>query len=390
MNIAQINEKCCACRNCLNICPVDAIEFKNNTYGFEYPNVNVEKCIECGMCNRVCPVINITKEKNNLVTGGVAYALDGKTRYAGSSGGIFGIFAKEIIEYGGIVFGAAFDENLKLQTTSAQTFDELEPLYKSKYLLCDTNSAFAEIKDFLDSGRQVLYTSSPCQIAALKLYLKKDYENLLTMEFICHGVGSQNLFDESVTYYERKHKIKIKKFDFRYKKRTTSRCFKVEYEKNGNIKQKNGYYFFFPYYYAYHKSYMINRKNCFDCVYATKNRIADITVGDFHEIIKYHPEISREKGCSMLLVNTQNGQKWFEKVNDKIFFRAIDKEILYANNRFSHNETISEKTNEFFEFAMKNGFEKAFKKYLNPQKEWKKYLYYSMPIRLKNLLKKVL
>ena len=235
----------------------------------------------------------------------------------------------------------------------------------------------------------VLYTSSPCQIAALKLYLKKNYENLLTIEFICHGVGSQTLFDNSIAYYENKKKIKIKKFEFRYKKRTTSRCFYIEYEKNGKIKEKAEYYFFFPYYYGYYKNY-VERENCRQCIYASKNRVADMTIGDFHEITKHHPEINREKGCAMLLVNTEKGYEWLNKVKSQMFFQSLDKEILYKNNRFSCDEIKEKNTNEFFNFVLDNGFEAAFKKHLRPHKEWKKYLYYSMPVWLKNLLKKVL
>lgn len=389
MNISQVNEKCCGCRNCLNICPIGAINFENDIYGFEYPVINKEKCIDCGLCSKKCPSINPPLNNNKVIACGVAYALDEETRRQGSSGGIFGLFAKEIIKQGGVVFGAAFDENLKLITTSAQTNGELRPLYKSKYLLCDTNSSFEEIKKILESGHIVLYTSSPCQIAALKLYLKKNYENLLTIEFICHGVGSQTLFDNSIAYYENKKKIKIKKFEFRYKKRTTSRCFYIEYEKNGKIKEKAEYYFFFPYYYGYYKNY-VERENCRQCIYASKNRVADMTIGDFHEITKHHPEINREKGCSMLLVNTEKGYEWLNKVKSQMFFQSLDKEILYKNNRFSCDEIKEKNTNEFFNFVLDNGFEAAFKKHLRPHKEWKKYLYYSMPVWLKNLLKKVL
>lgn len=389
MNISHVNEKCCACRNCLNICPVDAIVFKNDKYGFEYPEIDEKKCVDCGACSKICPSINIPEKNDDFKVCGVTYALDEETRHQGSSGGMFGIFAKEFIRQGGVVLGAAFDSDLKLKTISAQTYDELEPLYKSKYLLCDTNSSFAEIKRFLEDGRKVLYTSSPCQIAALKLYLNREYENLLTIEFICHGVGSQQMFDNAVEYYEKKNKLKIKRFEFRYKKRTTSRCFLIEYEKNGKIKVKSDYYFFFPYYYGYHR-YLIQREICDNCIYASKGRVGDISIGDFHEIAQYNSQISREKGCSMFMVNTPKGYGWFKKINNQMFFQEIDKEIIYKNNRFSDEKIKSPKSKEFFDFMDDNGFEATCKKYFRPYKEWKKYLYYSMPVWLKNLLKKYL
>lgn len=390
MNVSQVNEQCCGCKNCLNVCPVDAIQFEINPYGFEYPNLDSEKCIHCGLCGNACPAIVSVEKSTDVFDCGAAYASDEETRFQGSSGGLFGLFAKEVIKQGGVVFGAAFDEDLKLKTTAAQSHEELTPLYKSKYLLCDTNSSFEKIKKILDAGQTVLYTSSPCQIAALKLYLKKEYENLLTMEFICHGVGSQSLFDQSIAYYEKTKNVKIKNFEFRHKKRTTSRCFLMEYEKNGKTKKKINYYFFFPYYYAYYKQHMIHRKNCNSCTYASKNRVADLTVGDFHEIEKYNPKFRREDGCSMVLINTPKGQKWFESLRAQLVFESMDKEILYQNNRFSSRETVSAKRNEFFEALRNNGPETTFKKYLNPKKEWKKYLYYSMPVRLMKLLKKIL
>lgn len=385
-NIMQVGEKCCACRACENVCPKGAITFQNDKYGFEYPRVDEKKCVECGLCERVCPSLNVP-ENNMFVIGGAAYATDDKTRNQGSSGGIFGVLAREVIRQKGVVFGAAFDDELKLKTMSAETIDELQPLYKSKYLLCDTNSTFAETEKLLQSGRTVLYASSPCQISALKLYLKKDYENLLTAEFVCNGVGSREMFEKSVKYYENKHDIKIKKFVFRYKKRATSRCFETEYEKKGKTKRKSRYYFYFPYYYGYYKGF-VKRKSCRNCMYATKNRVADITFGDFWEISKYNPEINREKGCSMLLINTPKGNEWFDKVREHLYFQEMDKQILYKNNRFTDEETRH--SDDFLEFAVTNGFDAACEKYLNPRKEWKKYLYYSMPAWLNRLLKKIL
>ena len=160
MAIDSIGNKCCGCRACLQKCKFNAISFVTDTYGFEYPEIDSTRCVNCGACEKVCPIINDTYSSDTDLCG-MAYALDAKTKYNGSSGGLFGVFAESIISQGGVVFGAAFDENLKLKTTKAETIEELIPLYKSKYLLCDTSYQFNAIETELKKNRIVLYCSSP-------------------------------------------------------------------------------------------------------------------------------------------------------------------------------------------------------------------------------------
>ena len=181
MSIDIVGSNCCGCRACLQKCKFGAITFVKDTYGFEYPQIDTSLCTNCGLCEKVCPVLSNAKTANADLCG-MAYALDNQTKFNGSSGGLFGIFAECVISQGGVVFGAAFDEELKLKTTKAETIEDLIPLYKSKYLLCDTSYQFIEIENELKKGRKVLYCSSPCQISALKLFLKEEYENLLTLD----------------------------------------------------------------------------------------------------------------------------------------------------------------------------------------------------------------
>ncbi len=389
MSIESIGNKCCGCRTCQQVCKLQAIKFTTDKYGFEYPSINHDICAECGACEKTCPVIN-EPQLSDASFGGMAYALDNETKYNGSSGGLFGVFASYIISRNGVVFGAAFDENLKLKTQKAENPDMLVPLYKSKYLLCNTQDSFCVIEDNLKKGRLVLYCSSPCQIAALKLYLKKEYDNLLTIDFVCHGVGSQMLFDRSISYTEHKEKIQIKKVLLRYKKgNASSHYYYCYYLKNGKFYEKSDLYFSFPYYNAYCKQ-LVCRDSCYDCKFASRRRAGDITVGDFHSVEKYYPDTDRFAGVSMILVNTPKGQKYFDSVRENIYFRKMATEILYHNNRFTNDMVIPSEQPAFRKSIETEPFEITVKRFLKPSGDWKKLIYYHLPGFLRKLIRKML
>ncbi len=388
MSIKTIGSDCCGCRTCRSVCKFNAISVVTDEYGFEQMSVDIDKCRECGMCEAVCPEIQV-KTGTERYSCGAAYALDAETKLQGSSGGLFGVFAKHIIKNDGIVYGAAFDETLKLKTTAARTVDELVPLYKSKYLLCDTDDKFVEMKEKLDNGQQLLYCSSPCQIAAFKLFLGKSYENLLTVEFVCHGVGSQTLFDKSIEYAESKLSAKIKQFIFRYKaKNATSHYYYYYCENKRKSFNKQDLYLFFPYYNAYCKQ-LVCRDACYNCKYATEGRTADITIGDFHNIENYDLQIDRFAGVSMFICNTLKGEDFFNSIKNELFVKEFDWDILRANNRFYTDGTRPVKQYEFMESVKNDSFEVTVKKYLRPAKDWKRLIYYKAPAFLRKSARKI-
>lgn len=389
MSIESIGNKCCACRACLQTCKRGAITFVTDEYGFEYPKIDVTLCTNCGLCEHVCPIATDTC-KTEAIHCGMAYALDPQTKHQGSSGGLFGVFAESVIAQGGVVFGAAFDANLKLKTTKAETLEELIPLYKSKYLLCDTDYQFDEIERELKTGRMVLYCSSPCQIAALKLYLKKDYENLLTIDFVCHGVGSQSVFDKSIAYTQERESIEIRNVTLRSKTGDASLYYYTyDYLKDGKKRKKSDLYFSFPYFYAYCMK-LVCRDSCYDCKYATRERVGDITIGDFHSVLKYFPEIDRFAGVSMFLVNTEKGQRWFDLVKDKLHWEDMDREIIYQNNRFSDEVVIPKDTQAFRDSIATEPFAKTVKRFLGPTRDLKKRIYYKTPRFIRKMVLKTI
>ena len=388
MSIKFVNADCCGCRTCKTVCKFNAISVVIDIYGFEQMSVDVDKCRGCGMCEKVCPMLHVESGSERYFCG-AAYALDTDVKFQGSSGGLFGVFARSIIAEGGSVYGAAFDENLKLKTTSADTFDELVPLYKSKYLLCDTDDKFIEMKTRLDAGTKVLYCSTPCQIAAFKLFLNKSYDNLLTVEFICHGVGSQSLFDRSIEYSEKKMSAKIKKVIFRYKeKRASSHYYYYYCEREEKTFDKQDLYLSFPYYNAYCKQ-LVCREGCYSCKYATEGRGADITIGDFHNIEKYNSTIDRFAGVSMFVCNTKKGAAFFNTVKDELYVEPFEWEILKSNNRFHSDGSRPQEQCDFMESVATESFEVTVKKYLRPIRDWKRLIYYKSPAFFRNIARRI-
>ena len=234
INIVKESD-CCGCGACSVVCPRGCITMKEGTLGHLFPAADAKKCVDCGLCDKVCPMIpglspsaGVPSSDAALSEGSsaaasfaeissaevpydeasptgtpfadqrvfAAYAKDGDIRFSGSSGGLFGIFARKALLSGYTVYGAAFDKDMKLKCTSADSVDSLAPLYKSKYLQSDLTGSYKEIRDRLAAGQGVMFVSTPCQVAALRKYLGREYPNLLTVDFFCHGVPSQAFFDD--------------------------------------------------------------------------------------------------------------------------------------------------------------------------------------------------
>lgn len=374
--IESIGNNCCGCRTCIEVCPTAAISVEIDKYGFEQVIINSFRCIECGKCITVCPIANVNVNTAKFSTG-AAYSKNEILRESGSSGGLFGVFSEKIIQDNGVVYGAGFNPSLKLKTTRASTLGDLKSIYKSKYFLCDTSGAYRKIKQDLDNGLPVLYCSTPCQVAALKLYLGKEYKHLFLVDFACHGVGSQTVFDKSISYIERKTKSKIVEFDFRHKRKNASSHYYYYYRNNlGN--ERTGLYLFSPFYNAYCKQ-LVCRDICYKCPYAQEDRPSDITIGDFHTIEKFDPTIDRLAGISMFAVNTEKGEEFFKKNCGALSVKIFDWSVLKSNNRFLADYKVPKLRTDFLESLANDSFDQTVKKFLRPLHDWKRLIYYHSP-----------
>ncbi|MCF0110238.1 MAG: Coenzyme F420 hydrogenase/dehydrogenase, beta subunit C-terminal domain [Erysipelotrichaceae bacterium] len=382
---------CCGCGTCSLVCPKQCITMGKDRYGFVFPKVNEEQCINCGACNNVCPIEN-KPLKEIKQTAYVAYTKDDQLRFQSASGGMFGTFARKVLSKGGVVYGAAFDESNKLRMARLTSADDLKPLLKSKYIQSDCRSAFGLIRTDLEDGEQVLVCSTPCQIAALRNYLKKDYNNLVLIDIFCHGVPSQEFFDKCLDYLERKNGIKIESYEFRTKVKngSTNYYYTLGYTKNGQHKEKVGLYLDDPYFTSFEKHISI-RESCYACRYADRNRVGDITIGDFHEIDKYVSGINRFDGVSTLITNNSKGEELLKECAGTLNLVEVDLDKMIENKDcFAGPAHRSAKRDEFMENYATLDFDTFVDKSMTLKKDQLKGMYYRMPTLIRMILKKVL
>lgn len=297
-------EQCCCCAACMNICPTQAITIKADVDGFTFPEINKDLCTECGLCNKVCAFQNIPVKGDDPIATYAAINKNSNILSASASGGVFGALASLVFDQKGVVFGCAYNDILEPEHISIDNLLDLEKIQGSKYVQSDINTTYTEAKRYLENGRYVLFTGTPCQIAGLKSFLGKDYENLITADLICHGVPSAKFFKGYIKYLEGKLKGRVIDFKFRDKSKGWGLMGKVIYKKGDKILEK----FINPktsYYYDYFLKGYIYRENCYECKYACGSREGDFTMGDYWGIEKVHPEIETKNGVSVFLINSK-------------------------------------------------------------------------------------
>ena len=290
-------ELCTGCEACANACAHNAITMKADWRGFKYPHINQQLCTDCGLCQNICPV---NKKDSEPFEFGMARAFiekDAGFLLKASSGGAFGAMARYVIGRGGIVFGASMDEGYNVRYKAVETIEGLNLLYGSKYVQSYVDDAYRQVKAMLRSGREVLFCGCPCQVAGLKSFLRKDYENLITMDLICHGVPSQPYFRSYVNdLLRRKGKTGITAFRFRWK---TDPCC----ETRDNTSVYHGYHSkdYYMTYFLWGKGY---RSGCYRCRFAGEARQGDFTIGDFWNNKVAQLPIDDSRGASLVLFNT--------------------------------------------------------------------------------------
>ena len=310
----------------MNVCSSRAVQLFPDTNGFLYPQIDPDKCIKCELCLEVCMYkhpVQTTSEKETYVA--VAGEIDIQKS---ASGGVFASLAKNIIEQGGIVFGCTMMlENGKFipRHISIDRTDELYKLQGSKYVQSSTEMTYRSVEEYLNSGKTVLYSGTPCQIAALKLFLGKTYERLFTLDTICHGVPNAQLFNDYIAFENKKKQCSITSFDFRDKSEGWKLHGKMTMKKDGRTSkvsfepEESSYYQMFLNRYTY-------RENCYHCLYASENRPGDITIGDYWCIDLVHPELLSEnggqleqtKGVSCLIINSPQGRMLMKEFGSEI------------------------------------------------------------------------
>lgn len=372
MIIINQKEDCCGCSACVQICPKHCISMTADTEGFLYPTVDNSLCISCGLCENACPIQNrfVPTEPSHVFA---AYNKNEEIRRASSSGGLFSLLAEKTIADGGVVFGAEFTNQWNVVLAYTETKEGIARFRGSKYVQAEVRGTFKECEQLLKSGRKVLFSGTPCQIAGLKRFLNAEYNNLLTVDFICHGVPSPKVWQRYLKEeqavirkkLERKHPWRIIPFsssinslpvikDIKFRDKScgwkTLRFFlefaKPSAENKGNSNSSTSYILNESYHdNSYTKAFLNNlilRPSCHICAAKCGRSNSDLTIADFWGIQNFIPEIDDDKGISLVMINSRKGFEtirqplnMFQTANIELK-KAIQYNTYWENNSSPH------------------------------------------------------
>lgn len=372
--------KCCGCNACVQRCPKQCITMHEDREGFLYPKVDQSFCIDCGLCDKVCPVQNQNSPKQPLQVF-AAKNRNEEQRLRSSSGGIFIHLAEYVINQGGVVFGAHFDKNWDVEHAYAETFEELEPLMRSKYVQSRIGNTYKEAEQFLKQGKLVLFVGTSCQIAGLKKFLRKEYDNLLAVDFICHGVPSPGVWRNYLDC------LKSERSEDAGKNTVLSSTLSVPVITGINFREKQlGGYGWKKFGFVVHsesfsrgdknsvltstifydniymRGFLSNlylRPSCYQCPAKSGKSQSDLTIGDFWGINKFRPEIDDDKGVGAILVYTYKGQEVLNKIGVELTKMEYN-EVISSNPSICNSVTLSQNRRRFWKkYAKSYSIEKC-------------------------------
>ena len=363
-------DKCTGCLACYNACNHDAISIISDGEGFLIPSIDTSKCVGCNLCVRSCPVLSfIDHPRLSSIEAYAAWQHDYDIVRNSSSGGVFTAIAQWVLKKQGVVYGAAFDKNLKVSHIGVDDVNELHLLQQSKYVQSNVGKSFYQTKQYLKEGRWVLYTGTPCQIAGLNNYLgvKLDKSKLLTLDVVCHGVPTPLVFEDYKKHLEQKHSARLINFSFRDKKWSWLH-FNVK-ATFSNGKEYYGTWEADPFMRGFLREYFL-RPSCHQCKYASLERPGDLSIADFwcykHQ---RQEEQNKDRGINAVLVNTVQGKIVFDEIKKDLFAyqKPID-EPVRTNQALRGCFPPSPKRVDFWKDYKMYGFEYLIPKYLYPEK----------------------
>lgn len=357
---------CCGCNACGDVCNKNAITFKIDIEGFWYPEVDKDKCNNCGLCEKVCPIINSKELKKNDSDKPLhtiaAINKNMKVRWNSTSGGAFSALSEVMYAQGGYVSGALYNEDFSVRNFVSNNHEDLEKLRSSKYLQSNAEGLYSEIRMLLKNGEKVLACGTPCQMAALRSFLQKEYDNLIIVDFICRGVNSPKVYRAYLDSLEKKYNSKVVYVKAKNKElgwRNLTR--KVTF---ANGQSYYGVYMDDDFRRGYHTN-VFCRPSCYDCKFKGFPRIADITIADYWGIEKVDKNLDNNIGTSMILLNSKKGETYFEKVKDYIEYKETPFESILGGNIALRKSIEPAKIDRkaFFEDLEAYGFDFVTQKY---------------------------
>lgn len=359
----QIKNKldCCGCNACGDVCAQHAITFKTDNEGFWYPEVDKEKCTDCHLCEKVCPMLHEANNVERYAEANVfaAYTKDEAIRLDSTSGGIHSMLALKKFSKNAYVGGAVYNADHTCSQIVTSDENMLSEIRSSKYLQSNSEGIYSEIRKLLREGKEVFYCGCPCQIHALYNFLGKEYDNLTTSDFICRGVNSPKVFLKYIEMLERRFGSKATKIKFKNKKWGWHNfSLRVNFESGKEYCKDRWHDYFFI---GYLQSGNFARPSCYECPFKGFPQKADITLADFWGIEKIDASMDQDKGTSLVMINSDKGQKLFDAIRDKIVWRQFTMDDARKGNPAMDGSLKSVKPNResFFEDIEKMPFEEV-------------------------------
>lgn len=354
---------CCGCTGCASVCGSGAITMTADEEGFLYPMVDMSLCSDCGLCERVCPIIARDKEQPASMPMKVL-GLHNKninTWLKSSSGGVFQALAEHTIRQEGIVFGAEYNDDFAVVHRGETTPEGILKFRGSKYVQSDLRGVYAEIRHLLRQNRKVMFSGVPCQVEGLKRFLIKSYDNLTTVDILCHGVPSPKIFSDYISYIRRNTVFPLKGIFMKDK------AFGWGYQNIRLFYSKGVTEFNTPVSNLWNKifyGHVANRPSCHACRFKNIHRAGDLSIGDFWGIEKSHPDFFSDKGVSLMLINTDKGMTLWNEIEDQFSYIESDTtECMQPVLSLSQPEPADRTA--FWQDYVANGFEKAMQKRYN-------------------------
>jgi acetyltransferase-like isoleucine patch superfamily enzyme/coenzyme F420-reducing hydrogenase beta subunit len=364
MEILKSKNLCNGCHACFNVCPKNCIIMQADDEGFLQPKIDEEKCVGCGVCKKTCPMNKTQAQRTGEAKEVIAFAVINKNeeiRMNSSSGGVFTLLAEKIISENGVVFGAKFNDDFSVSHNFCETIDKITDFRGSKYVQSEIGDSYKKCKEFLNADRLVLFSGTPCQIGGLKSYLQRDYENLICVDIICHGVPSPKIWKKYVEFREKFGKAESRKIAFRRKN-----CGWMQYSVSFAFANETEYLETLgnDLFMRAFLSDLCLRKSCHNCGFKAINRISDITIADFWGVQNVLPEMFDDKGTSLVLLQSAKGQKIFDEVKSATDFVQVNCEKSAQFNPAAFRSCVEPKNrNNFMKNIDKIAFDKLVIKY---------------------------
>lgn len=361
---------CCGCTACTAVCQKNCIEMQFCANGFMYPSLNSRECINCHACEKVCPILNKSDFDSDTAYIYACQNKDEDIRKKSTSGGLFSVIAEAIIQKGGIVWAAGFDESLTVIHKEACSVSELDGMWGSKYVQSDLRGAFKNITEKLKKGFTVLFAGTPCQIEGLLNCVPEKLQSALyTLDFVCYGVPSPILYKRWIETIIKKHKIKVININFRDKKYGYSGVNCRLVLENGTVLEDK----------LETKSFLKTmfskiclRMSCYDCFCRGKAKRSDFTLGDMWDVGLYSKEMDDDKGTTRVQINTEKGKQLFDSLNNIVKFRIgkLYGKDLEEQRKSEKRITLKHKKyDEFVRDIDKLDYDELIYKYLPPTKK---------------------